>query len=368
MTGRLSVLALGAALASAACIVKPAEPPPAPPPPPAGQEQVAAQPAQPAAESAPAEEPVAAQPAPAPQPAAPARPNEHVAAHRAEPPAPPPPPAPPAPPSHPVASGQPNHHVHAHRAQRPFEIEPTAGPPRTVVTIYGDFHAARRPQDLKVQFNGARKVSRPKTIAADAITVVVPPRATTGAVQVTFRRRVLWTGQFSVTGTDNGLLVPTEGGSGLLGSVYQLAPNTRLLPDFSTLGRPYATIVVPALKVAPRKFDAGFPGLGKGGNKLLEWFAIRFEGQLMVPAAGSYAFRLNSDDGSRLYIDGQLVIDNNGVHPPKAVEGRAQLAAGAHAIVVEYFQGPRYQIALQLMWKRPGQRKFKPVQPKFFKR
>ena len=346
MTERLLAVALGAALASAACYVQPAQPATAPPPP--GQERAAAPPAEqtapPAEEPAPANERVPAQPA---QPAPPAQPAQA---------------APPAPPA------RPNTVVKAHRASRPFQIEPTAGPPRTVVTIYGDFHIARRPRDLQVQFNGAANVSRPRTIAADAITVVVPPRATTGAVQVSFRRRVLWTGQFAVTGTDDGLLVATQGGNGLLGSVYQLPPNTGLLPSFASMGAPFATIVVPALKVKPRKFDAGFPGLGKGHNKLLEWFAIRFEGRLMAPRAGSYTFRLNSDDGSRLYIDGKVVIDNDGVHPPKAVDGTVQLTPGAHAIVVEYFQGPRWQIALELSWMQPGQKKFRPVQPRFFKR
>lgn len=355
MTARLLAVALGAALASAACYVQPAQPAtgPAQPPPEQTAAAPAEQPAPPTEQPARENTTVAAQPA---QPAQPAPPAQHAA------------PAQPAPPAQPAAPARPNTVVKAHRATRPFQIEPTAGPPRTVVTIYGDFHLARRPADLRVQFNGAHQRPHPMTVTGDAITVTVPPRATTGPVQVTFRRRVLWTGRFAVTGTDNGLLVPTRGGNGLLGSVYQLAPNTKRLPSFASLGAPFATIVVPALKVAPRRFDAGFPGLGKGKNKLLEWFAIRFEGRLMAPRAGSYRFRLNSDDGSRLYIDGQLVVDNDGVHPPKAVEGAVQLTPGPHSIVVEYFQGPRWQIALQLMWTQPGQKKFRPVQPRFFKR
>ena len=76
----------------------------------------------------------------------------------------------------------------------------------------------------------------------------------------------------------------------------------------------------------------------------------RFEGQIAVPRAGAWRFQLNSDDGAKLYIDGRLVIDNDGVHPPRKREGQIQLAAGRHDIVVEYFQGPRYEIALQLSW------------------
>ena len=42
-------------------------------------------------------------------------------------------------------------------------------------------------------------------------------------------------------------------------------------------------------------------------------FAVRYTGEFDVARAGSHTFHLTSDDGSRLYIDGQLVIDNDGM-------------------------------------------------------
>ncbi len=49
---------------------------------------------------------------------------------------------------------------------------------------------------------------------------------------------------------------------------------------------------------------------------------------LNVATAGAHAFRLTSDDGSRLQIDGTTVVDNDGAHGAVAVEGSATLTTG----------------------------------------
>ena len=68
-------------------------------------------------------------------------------------------------------------------------------------------------------------------------------------------------------------------------------------------------------------------------------FAVRFTSILHLPSAGDYRFYLGSDDGSRLVIDGKVVVDVDGIHPHQTQEGVAKLAAGPHELVVEYFQG-----------------------------
>jgi PA14 domain-containing protein len=50
-----------------------------------------------------------------------------------------------------------------------------------------------------------------------------------------------------------------------------------------------------------------------------------------------YRFALTSDDGGRLWIDGHLVVDNDGLHGAVTRRGVAPLAPGGHEIVVEYF-------------------------------
>jgi mono/diheme cytochrome c family protein len=67
-------------------------------------------------------------------------------------------------------------------------------------------------------------------------------------------------------------------------------------------------------------------------------FAVRFDGLIELPKDGEYRFFLLSDDGSKLAIDGRDVIDNDGVHAPAEKTAKVQLAAGKHAIIVEFFE------------------------------
>ena len=61
-------------------------------------------------------------------------------------------------------------------------------------------------------------------------------------------------------------------------------------------------------------------------------------GSLFVSATSSYTFTLNSDDGSQLFIDGSLVVDDGGAHPPLTVSGTATLTAGVHPFEVRFFE------------------------------
>jgi outer membrane protein OmpA-like peptidoglycan-associated protein len=134
----------------------------------------------------------------------------------------------------------------------------------------------------------------------------------------------------------------------LRGQIYFLEDGTDHLPDFAHL-QSHGTISTTMLNVPVQSFENGFPGV----SDRFEWFALDYKGTFAVPATGTYRFRLTSDDGSRLLIDGQQVIDNDGIHGEAAVEGSAELSEGAHAIEVQYFQGPRYEVELILEWARP---------------
>ncbi len=132
------------------------------------------------------------------------------------------------------------------------------------------------------------------------------------------------------------------------GEVFFIPEGSDGLPDFSIL-KPQGTIYTRTLNVEPHSFELGFPGIDR-----TEWFAIRYTGFFNAPAAGEYGFRVLSDDGARVYIDDALVVDNDGVHPPSDGTGVVNLAAGRHRIRVEFFQGPRYELALQLFVTAPG--------------
>jgi len=141
----------------------------------------------------------------------------------------------------------------------------------------------------------------------------------------------------------------TTDSTSLRGDIYYLPEGASALPDFSGL-TPVGSIYTKVLDVPQRSFTSGFPGV----TDRFEWFAIRYTGGFQVEREGDYAFRLVSDDGSRLFIDGQKIIDNDGVHPPQSVSGSVYLSKGTHQIEVDYFQGPRDYVALQLFWTLPG--------------
>lgn len=134
------------------------------------------------------------------------------------------------------------------------------------------------------------------------------------------------------------------------GQVFPLAPDTAQLPTNYASLAPQSVLYACEWDIPPRSWDQGFPGI----EGRFEWFAIRYAGMFRISDAGDYTFRLSSDDGSKLTIDGNVVIDNDALHPPKEARGTVKLAAGDHQMVLEYFQGPRYQINLQLWVTPPG--------------
>jgi hypothetical protein len=70
----------------------------------------------------------------------------------------------------------------------------------------------------------------------------------------------------------------------------------------------------------------------------LSAFGADITGILNASADGTYAFSLNSDDGSQLFIDGSLVVDDGGPHGPNLVTNSAFLTAGHHSFEVQFFE------------------------------
>lgn len=135
----------------------------------------------------------------------------------------------------------------------------------------------------------------------------------------------------------------------LAGQLYLLPEGTLSLPDFTQLN-PVGKVYTTRLDIAPRDFNEGFPEV----SDRLEWFGLKYEGVLRIETAGTYTFGVNSDDGSRLYIGSQRVVDNDFQHDPVLKQGSVYLGAGDYPLTLEYFQGPRYEMALQLFVTPPG--------------
>lgn len=88
-------------------------------------------------------------------------------------------------------------------------------------------------------------------------------------------------------------------------------------------------------------------------NHRKDKFAVKFSGELRVPKDGKYKFFTTSDDGSRLYINAKLVVDNDGVHPAAEKSGEIDLIEGDVPIVVTYFQQSA-DMLLKVQWEGPG--------------
>ena len=73
-------------------------------------------------------------------------------------------------------------------------------------------------------------------------------------------------------------------------------------------------------------------------EELPEQFGLIFSGFVKIPSDGVYTFALLSNDGSRLFIDDQLIIDNDGWHGAQEMYGQIALKAGFHPIQAAYFQ------------------------------
>lgn len=70
----------------------------------------------------------------------------------------------------------------------------------------------------------------------------------------------------------------------------------------------------------------------------LNYFGFVFEGYIWINNPGNYTFTTNSDDGSKLWINDQQVVDNDGRHGRQDREGSVNLSAGRHKIKVAFFQ------------------------------
>jgi hypothetical protein len=110
------------------------------------------------------------------------------------------------------------------------------------------------------------------------------------------------------------------------------------LPDFSKL-TPVASGTAQGVTLEKRRRE--------------EEFGFRFAGYLEVKAAGRYTFHLGSDDGSRLTVDGKVVVDNDGLHGARERSGAVDLEPGMREVVITFFERGGGQ-ALTAAYEGPG--------------
>jgi len=138
---------------------------------------------------------------------------------------------------------------------------------------------------------------------------------------------------------------PLDAEPGLFTRYYALTAPTQL-PDFGALAA-YASEVVE---------NINFPSTGGefAGSGRADDVGAVYTGWIDIPASGFWTLGLTSDDGSKLWIGDDLVVDNDGLHGMVTVRGTRALAAGKHALRVEFFEAGG-GAGLILAWSGPEQ-------------
>ena len=72
--------------------------------------------------------------------------------------------------------------------------------------------------------------------------------------------------------------------------------------------------------------------------KLGDWFGFEYNAWIKITETGVYKFYTFSDDGSVLYIDDKVVVDNDGSHSARRRDGKVHLEKGYHALRILYFE------------------------------
>ena len=117
---------------------------------------------------------------------------------------------------------------------------------------------------------------------------------------------------------------------GLVGDYYEIGEE---FDDFPALARrkPFKRLIDPDIR-----FDRTSETFGRTTLKL--FFCVRWTGLIRIEKAGKVTFTLASDDGSRLFLDGKLIVNNGGLHGFEEASGEVELTAGTHQVRLDYFQ------------------------------
>ena len=98
-------------------------------------------------------------------------------------------------------------------------------------------------------------------------------------------------------------------------------------------------------------WDAGTPESSLVGA---DYFSIRFQGNVKAPQTGTYTFYTTSDDGVRLWVDGQLIVDNWTNHGSTIDSETISLTANQIVPLQLEFYDDGGAAVVKLEWEGPG--------------
>ena len=168
----------------------------------------------------------------------------------------------------------------------------------------------------------------------DAI-LYTPPSGFIGTDSFSYRVRLdnnFIEGQVTVTVLDSDFRDP-ENPNGTTPGIeadFYVLDGLSELPDFSTL-EPYDGAIHDQIDFPSTGGD--FAETGRSDD-----FGVVWNGWIDIPQSGYWTLGTESDDGSRLYIGDEMVVDNDGLHGMQSRSGTIGLGAGRHEIRIEFFE------------------------------
>ena len=159
-------------------------------------------------------------------------------------------------------------------------------------------------------------------------------------------RNLTWLAPFVCIAMASGGVQPAQAAlePGVLVRLYDVSEPMHLLPEIAPGEKPNTVRVLPGIDL--RTEQGAFAPLEDN-------FITEVVGLLKIEQPGSYTFRLLSDDGSRLWIDGAVVVDHDGPHGAVPKDGTIALKAGTHRLRVLHFEaGGGEQLTVE--WRLPG--------------
>ena len=225
---------------------------------------------------------------------------------------------------------------------------PTIAAPGTAVVIHGGGFSTDAAKNT-VKVGGVKWEVLEAT--EGAIVAKVPNGAKSGAVEVKVGKKSAKSeATFGALSSDDTFgRSSTQATRGLLADVYVIEGEVSELPAFDDLGGAIGTMAVDTLDIGTGSFR-GFPHQRATRNT---WFALHFKGSLNVTEAGEYDLCLESDDGAQLYLEQNVIVDNDGVHEATEKCELVYMDPGEYSLDLLYFQAQE-NVALKFSWARDG--------------
>lgn len=126
---------------------------------------------------------------------------------------------------------------------------------------------------------------------------------------------------------------------GAVVEVFQREEAPQRLDDFNWERSPDFAGIIPEIDISGGDF-----------GDLTDNFGLQITGYLRIPATNNYLFRLTSDDGSRLFINGDEILTNDGLHGAIPVDAEIELQEGYHPFRIDYFESAGGQ-SLRFQWR-----------------